>query len=207
MVAVSVVFANVTDFTRMAFKIPFASQWAFSGLAVIATLVLPESPVHLVTKQKEEQARKALQRLHGSGVDVTPLIQIIKTTIEHERTESSAVAEASYTECFKGTNLRRTRIVALLNTLQQLIGVSLVANSTYFFIMAGMNPTQSLTINQIGVGLSMVGTLISWFVMARFGRRATILCGFAIAGIIFIAMGVAGFFPNNPKALKYVKFA
>ncbi|KAH7203009.1 general substrate transporter [Fusarium oxysporum] len=204
MIAVSVVFANVTDFTKMAFKIPFASQWAFSGLAVIATLVLPESPVHLVTKQKEEQARKALQRLHGSGVDVTPLIQIIKTTIEHERTESFAVAEASYTECFKGTNLRRTRIVALLNTLQQLIGVSLVANSTYFFIMAGMNPTQSLTINQIGVGLSMVGTLISWFVMARFGRRATILCGFAIAGIIFIAMGVAGFFPNNPKALNFL---
>ncbi|KAG7104633.1 General alpha-glucoside permease like protein [Verticillium longisporum] len=69
----------------------------------------------------------------------------------------------------------RTRIVAVLNTLQQLIGVSLIANSTYFFIMAGMSPTMSLTINQAGVGASVACTLISWFIIAKIGRRTAIL--------------------------------
>ncbi|KAH6699315.1 maltose permease MAL61 [Verticillium dahliae] len=71
---------------------------------------------------------------------------------------------ATFADCSKGTDLRRTRIVAVLNTLQQLTGVSLIANSTYFFIMAGMSPTMSLTINQAGVGASVACTLISWFI-------------------------------------------
>ncbi|KAI8411408.1 hypothetical protein FOFC_08002 [Fusarium oxysporum] len=207
MIAVSVVFSGVMDFSKSAFRIPFAGQWAFSGFAVIVTLIVPESPIHLASKQKDEQARRSLQRLHGSSTDVAPLLHLIQTTIEQERSQSTDLNQIGYTECFKSTDLRRTRIVALLNTLQQLIGVSLVANSTYFFIMSGMNPTQSLTINQIGVGLSMVGTFISWFIMARFGRRVTILTGFAVAVLIFIAMGVAGFFPHDPKALKFIGVA
>ncbi|EGY16393.1 trehalose transporter [Verticillium dahliae VdLs.17] len=82
---------------------------------------------------------------------------------------------ATFADCSKGTDLRRTRIVAVLNTLQQLTGVSLIANSTYFFIMAGMSPTMSLTINQAGVGASVACTLISWFIIAKIGRRTAIL--------------------------------
>ena len=58
----------------------------------------------------------------------------------------------AYAECFGGSNWRHTRTVALLNSPQQFILVSLVSNSTYFFIMAGMSLDMSLTINQIGVG-------------------------------------------------------
>ncbi|KAG7130481.1 General alpha-glucoside permease like protein [Verticillium longisporum] len=92
---------------------------------------------------------------------------IVKTTPHGEA--------ATFADCSKGTDLRRTRIVAVLNTLQQLIGVSLIANSTYFFIMAGMSPTMSLTINQAGVGASVACTLISWFIIAKIGRRTAIL--------------------------------
>ncbi|RBQ66099.1 hypothetical protein FVER14953_21378 [Fusarium verticillioides] len=59
--------------------------------------------------------------------------------------------------------------------------------------MAGMTPTFSLTLNQIGVGLSMTCTLFSWVTMSKVGRRFAILASFAVAGTIFIGMGVAGF--------------
>ncbi|PNH57868.1 hypothetical protein VD0003_g112 [Verticillium dahliae] len=41
--------------------------------------------------------------------------------------------------------------------------------------MAGMSPTMSLTINQAGVGASVACTLISWFIIAKIGRRTAIL--------------------------------
>jgi MFS transporter, SP family, general alpha glucoside:H+ symporter len=68
--------------------------------------------------------------------------------------------------------------------------------------MAGMNPKMSLTLNQIGVGLSMACTVVAWFIMGRIGRRVAILGSFAAAGLVFLGMGIAGFFPQNPTALR-----
>uniref|UniRef100_A0A0D2XLX2 Major facilitator superfamily (MFS) profile domain-containing protein n=1 Tax=Fusarium oxysporum (strain Fo5176) TaxID=660025 RepID=A0A0D2XLX2_FUSOF len=156
MIAITVVFKEVATMTHWAFKIPFASQWAFSAYSVIAALVVPESPVYLAGKNKIDQARKALTTLGCGNIDER--ISIIEATIQQEQRMNTE--QPSFSECFKGTNLRRTRIVALLNTLQQFMGITLVSNSTYFFIMAGMTPTFSLTLNQIGVGLSMNQTAL-----------------------------------------------
>jgi hypothetical protein len=200
MIAITVVFKEVATMTHWAFKIPFASQWAFSAYSVIAALVVPESPVYLAGKGKIGQAKKALTTL---GCDnIAERIAIIEATIQQEQRMNTE--QPSFSECFKGTNLRRTRIVALLNTLQQFMGITLVSNSTYFFIMAGMTPAFSLTLNQIGVGLSMACTLVSWVIMSKVGRRFAILVSFVVAGTIFIGMGVAGFWPQNQTALRYV---
>ncbi|KAG5743752.1 hypothetical protein H9Q70_013536 [Fusarium xylarioides] len=200
MVAITVVFKEVSTMTHWAFKIPFACQWAFSAYSVIASLVVPESPVYLAGKNKIDQTRKALTTLGCDNIDER--IAIIEATIQQEQRMNTE--QRSFSECFKGTNLRRTRIVALLNTLQQFMGITLVSNSTYFFIMAGMTPTFSLTLNQIGVGLSMACTLVSWVIMSKVGRRFAILASFAVAGTIFIGMGVAGFWPQNQTALRFI---
>ncbi|KXJ85381.1 general substrate transporter [Microdochium bolleyi] len=204
MIAITLVFSGVMNFTPYAFKLPFASQWAFGGWAVLVGVVIPESPVHLVAKGKLAAAEKAMRIIYGTGTSTAERIQSIESTIENERLSAAASNSTSYSECFRGTNLRRTRIVALLHSLQQFMGVSLVANSTYFFIMAGMNPTMSLTVNQIGVGLSMFFTLTSWAIMSRIGRRTAILGSLAFAGLVYLAMGIAGFFPGNQKAVLFI---
>lgn len=205
MIAISIVFSRVMDFTPMAFKLAFACQWAFAGFAMVVGAFIPESPVFLVAKDRISSAEKVMKLIYGSsGASTAERIQLIRATMEHETASAEQSNQASYAECFKGTNWRRTRIVALLNTLQQFIGVSLVSNSTYFFIMAGMSPNMSLTINQIGVGLSMACTLISWVVIAHVGRRTAILTSFVAAGVIFLGMGIAGFWTTNTTAIRYV---
>ncbi|PKS08729.1 hypothetical protein jhhlp_004782 [Lomentospora prolificans] len=204
MIAINVVFSRVAVMDLSALKIPFASQWAFSGYAMLVAFILPESPVYLVSKNKIEQARKVL-RLVAPAVSADERISYIRATAEQERATQSQ--EPSIAECFRGTHLRRTRIVALLNSLQQFIGVSLVSNSSYFFIMAGMAPTMSLTLNQIGVACSMVCTLISWVIITKVGRRRAILASFALAGLIFLGMGVAGIWSQNPTALRFIGVA
>ncbi|KAL3444097.1 hypothetical protein BJX65DRAFT_311237 [Aspergillus insuetus] len=73
--------------------------------------------------------------------------------------------------------------------------------------MAGMNPSMSLTMSQAGIGASMACTIIPWFVMTHLGRRTTILCSIVLAGLFFLAMGIAGFWPEDPKALRFIGVA
>ncbi|KAL9567770.1 hypothetical protein ACKAV7_008073 [Fusarium commune] len=176
MIAITVVFKEVATMTHWAFKIPFASQWAFSAYSVIAALVVPESPVYLASKNKIDQARRALETLGCGNIDER--ISIIEATIQQEQRMNTE--QPSFAECFKGTNLRRTRIVALLNTLQQFMGITLVSNSTYFFIMAGMTPTFSLTLNQIGVGLRSAYPIVAAEVPSTVLRAKTLGIGFFV---------------------------
>ena len=190
------------NFTKSAVKIPFGSQWAFSGFAIISALIVPESPSWLISKNKMAAAEKSLKRLHGSKSDVAQLIHVIEQAMELERSMFPEGSEAKSSDCFKGSDLRRTRIVALVNTLQQLIGVSLIANSTYFFIMAGISPTKALEINQISLGLSIFVTLLGWAVLAKVGRRVAIMAGFVAAAVLFLTMGIAGLVPKTTASTK-----
>ncbi|KAH7067844.1 general substrate transporter, partial [Paraphoma chrysanthemicola] len=186
---------------------PFASQWAFSGCAIPCGLLIPESPSYLVSKNRIEEAEASYRTLHGRKSKSQEAVQVLKETTEHEMAENNAANAASYRECFQGTNLRRTRIVLLLNSLQQCVGVALIANSTNFLIVSGMTPVQSLTISQIGVGVNMFCTLLNWFAMSTVGRRVAILTSIAAASFIFIGMGVAGCWPNDTAALRFVGIA
>lgn len=108
--------------------------------------------------------------------------------------------QASYRDCFKGVNFRRTRIVIILNILQQFVGITLLSNSTYFLQLAGLSSKNSLMINQIGIGVNMIANSISWFTVPTIGRRKLILGSVILDFWSWIAMGIAGCF-NNSTAL------
>lgn len=190
---------NVTAFT-----LPFALQWVFSGLAIIAGLALPESPIALVAQSKEDAARKAYARLHGSTADTVSAIEKIRAIIEHEKTQQVATGDATFAECFKGTNKRRTMIIVLNATLQYMLGVSVLANANYFLIMAGMSPTQSLQISQIGIGVQIVAIVLASIFGSAFGRRTIVLWSSMATGIAFVAMGAAGFFQHDTRAVRFI---
>ncbi|KAH6711389.1 general substrate transporter [Leptodontidium sp. MPI-SDFR-AT-0119] len=204
MIAVTLVFTRIAIINTSAFKIPFAVQWGFSGLAIITAFILPESPTYLITKNKRSAAEKAYIRLHGSKADVAAGLNIIQSTIDHERAIAASAETATYADCFKGTNARRTWIIILITTMQHFLGVSLLSNANYFLIMAGMSPTKSLQVSQIGTGLQIACTYISWFTMSSLGRRFLTLASTAGVGIVFVTMGVAGFYQHDTKALTYV---
>ncbi|KAM9884665.1 maltose permease [Verticillium dahliae] len=121
--------------------------------------LVPESPVYPANCGKIEQARKAIKKLTPHAF-ADERISVILATSDQRR--------------HRMERLRRSP-TALKAPTSGLTGVSLIANSTYFFIMAGMSPTMSLTINQAGVGASVACTLISWFIIAKIGRRTAIL--------------------------------
>ncbi|OAL49793.1 general substrate transporter [Pyrenochaeta sp. DS3sAY3a] len=203
LIAITLVFSRIMIFNPSSFTVPFAAQWAFSGLAIISAIVLPESPSMLLASEKASAARKAYLRLHGSNHDADLALSRIQATLDHEKVQQNNQS-ASFAECFQGTDRRRTLIIGLVALLQYFLGVSLLANSNYFLIMAGMSPTQSLQISQIGVGVQLVAIVIACITMTYFGRRTIVLWSALATGIVFVAMGAAGFFQSDVRALRFI---
>lgn len=219
LIAISLVFSRIMIFDISAFQvspkpctnlnsplttyqIPFAAQWAFSGVAIISGLVLPESPSMLMARAQPAAARKSYLRLYGSKADADLALSKIQAVLDHEKEQQASSSSSSFAECFQGTNRRRSMIIILVALLQYFLGVSLLANANYFLIMAGMSPTQSLQISQIGVGVQILCICVAGVTMTYFGRRVIVLCSCAATGVVFIGQGAAGFFQQDSSALR-----
>lgn len=144
-------------------------------LQLILLPVCPESPRYLlITKQWEEEARKALRRLRASNQ--------VEEDIEEMRAEEraqQAEATISMMELICSPTLRSPLIIGVVMQLsQQLSGINAVFYySTDLFKNSGLTE-ESAKFATIGIGAIMVGmTLVSIPLMDRTGRRTLHLYG------------------------------
>ncbi|KAH7110272.1 general substrate transporter [Dactylonectria macrodidyma] len=186
----------------IAYRICFATQWAMAGAAFIAAFFVPESPAWLLRRGDIEGARRSFARLHDAA-SVEASVVAMQALLEHEREELQASDGVTWAECFRGSNWRRMRIIIFASTVQQCMGLSFVANGTYFMIVAGLSPTNSITVLEIASGLALVGNIISWYLAARAGRRRTIIACTAFLSLVWLSVGIAGCFTTY-SALWYM---
>ncbi|KAM0238450.1 hypothetical protein ACHAPO_003415 [Fusarium lateritium] len=73
--------------------------------------------------------------------------------------------------------------------------MSLIANAGYFLTLAGMSSRYSLMV--IGISLTMVASVISWYTIPRYGRRRMILISHFLDNAAWLAMGIAGCFSTE----------
>ncbi|CAH0546138.1 unnamed protein product [Brassicogethes aeneus] len=152
------------------------------GLAVVPALlqlvmlpICPESPRYLlITKQWEEESRKALRRLRASN----QVEEDIEEMRQEERAQS-AESSISMMELICSPTLRTPLIIGVVMQLsQQLSGINAVFYySTNLFESSGLTQ-ESAKFATIGIGCIMViMTLISIPLMDRMGRRTLHLYG------------------------------
>lgn len=98
---------------ELGWKLPFALQWIWPLPLAVGAYLAPESPWNAVRRGNIDQARKSLSRLRQDSPtkerEVESTLAYIRYTTELEKAET---VEASYIDCFRGTNLRRTEIVS-----------------------------------------------------------------------------------------------
>lgn len=98
-----------------AYRIPYALQWMWPVPILVGIAFAPESPWWLVRKGKLEAAKRSVLRLTSLNretdfnADETVAMMVHTTALEEKITKG-----ASYLDCFKGTDLRRTEIVSTL---------------------------------------------------------------------------------------------
>lgn len=173
--------------TRWAYRAVFCSQYGFAAVTSAFIFFLPESPWWLAVQGKPERALQSLRRLGYTNGEEVKRLAVIKTTLEEAKKESSGV---TYLECFRKSNLRRTIISIMPLSIQANGGVIFIASfSTYYFELAGYTTFQAFELNVIGQVLSMVGNIMSWSLIDRFGRRPLILWGTIMLTVLLCVVG------------------
>jgi SP family general alpha glucoside:H+ symporter-like MFS transporter len=153
----------------------------------------PESPWWLVRHGKLDQARRSLARLSSNkdsqNIDETLDMMRHTTALEKEITTG-----ASYLDCFRGVNLRRTEIVCMVWAIQVLSGNSFSNYSTYFLVQAGLAPSNSYSFALGQYGFNVVGVLGAWGLMALgVGRRKLFISGLCGLCAALFVMGCMSF--------------
>ena len=65
---------------------------AAPALALVMVLRSPESPVHLVSRDRMEEAERSLKKLHNDGYDATEDLQIVRESLEKTKADDSQVS-------------------------------------------------------------------------------------------------------------------
>lgn len=181
-----------------AYRIPYALQWLWPLPLIIGIALAPESPWWLVRKGRYEEAKAVLLRLtsRNSETEFNPneTIAMMKHTNELEK----AVTEgANYSDCFKGTDLRRTEICAMVWVTQAFCGSSFMGFSTYFFEQAGLDISNAFSLSLAQYAIGFCGVFVAWYLMTKFGRRTLYLSGEAIMCAILLIIGFLGIAEQN----------
>ncbi|KAK6198504.1 maltose permease [Scheffersomyces amazonensis] len=184
------------------YRIPFAIQWIWPIPIMIGVYLAPESPWYLVKRGRYAEAKHSLKRLLTENKDLpdkevlaSAMLRKIQLTVKEE--EASGNKDATFSDCFKGVNFRRTRIAALTWLFQSCTGAALMRNSTYFFKQAGLPTSMAFTFSIIQYMFGIVGTVGSWFLATRVGRFKMYFGGIVFQTIILIIVGGLGFSTSN----------
>lgn len=196
--------AFVGDETALAYRVPFAIQWVWPIPIALGIFLAPESPWWLVRKGKLAQAKKSLSRLISENKycpDKSYLLEAMVNKMQLTITEENikSQTESSYFDCFKGRDLRRTRVAAITWLIQNITGSALMGYSTYFYVQAGLSTSMSFTFSIIQYVLGLIGTISSWFLSQKMGRFDIYFMGLCFnCCILLIVGGLAT--SSNPNA-------
>lgn len=114
--------------------------------------------------------------------------------------EEKITQGASYLDCFKGTDLRRTEIVCMVWAIQNLSGNAFSNYSTYFLEQAGVSSSNSYSFAMGQYAINMVGVFGAWGLMTLgIGRRSLYLYGLCGLFSMLFIMGFLGLVPKSHK--------
>ncbi|KAK0638617.1 general substrate transporter [Cercophora newfieldiana] len=200
-IGIGVIMSMLKRNDEWSYRIPYALQWMWPVPLIIGIYFAPESPWWLVRKGKLEEAKVSLRRLTSPGrtsdfdADETVAMMVHTNALEKKTSKG-----ASYWDCFKGHDLRRTEIVCMVWAIQNLSGNSFSNYSTYFLTQAGLDSTSAYGFALGQYGINMAGVFGAWFLMSRgIGRRSLYLYGLCVLCAMLFVLGFLGLVPQAQR--------
>lgn len=171
------------------YRSAFALQWVWPIFILPILIFMPESPWHLVRTGKLKEAEKSLARLQTKDAEVN-IQETLATIIRTNALEEQIVGGATYSDCFRGTELRRTEIACVTFSGQMLCGLVFAGNGTYFFQQIGLDVSKSYQINFGASVLSICALLCGWFCLLPYvGRRKIYMYGMGSLTALLLLIG------------------
>jgi SP family general alpha glucoside:H+ symporter-like MFS transporter len=194
-----VVRATLNMAGQWAWRMPFALQWVWPVPLFFVAYFAPESPWHYARKGRYEDAKASLRKMQTSqsGEDESHIENKVALMRHTNALEKAETADASYLECFRRANVRRTLLVCIVYSLQWWCGNPLMSYSVVFFRRAGLSQNNAFNLNIIMNTTYMIGTVSSWFLLRGMGRRTLYLAGASLCCLHLILIGTLGFFDST----------
>ncbi|CRG92110.1 Maltose permease MAL31 [Talaromyces islandicus] len=197
LIGVGVIKAMLNRDDEWAYRIPYGLQWMWPVPLALGVFFAPESPWWLVRKGRVQDAKHSLLRLTSVkretdfDADETVAMMVHTAALEEKITQG-----ASYWDCFRGTDLRRTEIVCMVWAIQNLSGNSFSNYSTYFLQQAGLDASTSYSFAMGQYAINIAGVFGAWGLMSMgIGRRSLYLFGLCGLFVMLLAMGFLGLVP------------
>ncbi|SGZ58098.1 CIC11C00000001604 [Sungouiella intermedia] len=215
-IAAGVLKGLVENKTQWSYRIPFAVQWVWIPPLFILTWLAPDSPWWLVRKGRIEDAKKVVRRITNKSIhnQVEARVALMIRTTELEREQErlkSADKENSgwraYLRLFQGPNRRRTEIACIAFAGQVLSGSTFAYSPSYFFSQAGLALSEVYKLNLGTTAIAFTGTLCSWFLLHRFGRRTIYVTGYAVLVTLLLLIGILAFPAKHSSGVKWAQAA
>ncbi|KAK1815523.1 hypothetical protein LTR12_010074 [Friedmanniomyces endolithicus] len=178
------------------YRVAIASEWPSPSFHL--HLLSSCRRVLLLQKERTQAARESFRKIHGPTVaaDHEDLFEDMNRAVTEERWAAQD-RSASYFECFRGANLKRTAIVIFANTIPDLFGLTLIGHASYFLQILGLTHSMSFIFLLLGVLLGLIACMGSWWTLLRFGRRSLVLVTLSIVSVVWLAVGIAGCFKST----------
>ncbi|KAK7948071.1 MFS transporter- SP family- general alpha glucoside:H+ symporter [Apiospora aurea] len=175
------------------YKIPFALQWIWPIPIAIGCYLAPESPWWCVRRGHKDRAERSLKRLaRREGFSQRDADAAMALMIYTDEMEKQVATGTTYWDCFRGLDLRRTEIVCMTWMAQTMAGGAISGLSAFFFQQAGISAADSFKLGWGQNALGAVGTMASWLILTKVGRKTLMFWGMAAMFVLLLITGFMG---------------
>ncbi|KAH7389251.1 putative general alpha-glucoside permease [Cadophora sp. MPI-SDFR-AT-0126] len=198
---IAAIIANSTQGIKgsWSYKASFALTAFFPAILLIGVWFLPESPAWLMAKERTEDARQSLRRLHGKSKE-DRFNQILAEL--HLNLHTGSGESASIRECFRKNNRERTFLAIIVLSMQPLVGLLFILPyQTYFYQLSGLNRSFSIALGSTAAML--VACIWATIFSEVLGRRQLLVWG---VGILVLWNAIIGFVSLAPTSNRPATF-
>ena len=168
-------------------------RWMFGATAVPAAVFLggmflvPESPRWLALRDREDEARRTLERLGGKQ-NAALVLEEIEESVRRSEHRNELSAEL---KMLCSPQLRRVMLLGIgLAVLQQWCGINVIFNYAQNIFSAAGYGLSDILFNIVVTGVTMVlFTFLAIATVDRNGRRVLMLGGCGALAVIYLTLG------------------
>ncbi|NXI69006.1 GTR12 protein, partial [Anseranas semipalmata] len=190
MIVIGILFAYISNYAFASvshgWKYMFGLVIPLGALQAIAMYFLPPSPRFLVMKNKDEAARKILERLRETS-DATKELTLIKSSLKDEH-------QYSFLDLFRSKNNMRARMLVGL-TLVFFVQTTGQPNILFYastvLKSVGFQSNEAASLASTGVGVvKVVSTVPATVFVDQVGSKTFLCIGSSVMAVSLVTMGL-----------------